>query len=611
MTAESSKSCHDVLDLAVERGLIMADQAETLRNQAAETGASASDLAIKQNLLTAADLDLLAPLAQPCEYLPGYEFLQLLGTGAAAAVYLARQTSLDRRVALKLLRGAGVENQSATARSELEAQLSARLRHPNIVAIYDYGVFQGRIYLAMELIEGETLLERIIREGQIDESTALYIVRQVAHGLAHAQEENIVHRDIKPSNLLLSRPLAGMNLPPHVPAVKVADFGLAFRSQGVEETRLTAAGATIGTPCYVAPEQLEDAAVDSRADIYALGASLFHMVGGKYPFYDSTPLQAIVVKLKGDETWLDALPDDVSPEMSQLIRRMTAHDPNDRIGSYGELIRQIDALLEGHVPTSTTFDVATTKEATAGTRKVAARPHVARKSLWRNRWRWLAAVGLCTIVAAALFLFSDSGPHAPAELNLQPNGWSRFMFDGFSVPIGGRSVGQWEPTYGAESARVLAGTEGSLELKLPQPESGPQQFYKLHFGVHPLEGAVTEIHIPSASSAQRQTDHLVIRLADGIASLGTREGQVGEYERLASCTPSKLPDAEGGASFHKVDAIRQPDGWIVRVNGQRLGAITLSQPDIDRVVLVVRDGTAHFESLQIDGLELADDASAP
>ena len=228
-------------------------------------------------------IELLHALSYPDQFIPGYEILDLIGSGAVGVVYRARQQRLDRIVALKTIDLRRFNGTGVAGRCQLEARVVAKLSHPNIVTAYDYGVHEGRVYLAMELLDGETLQDRIDREGPFEEHLAWAIARQIAAGLAHAAEHEIVHRDIKPANIILVKPSSGMEGPPGVPLAKITDFGLALQLDSLNLTRLTATGTLLGTIAYAAPEQLDGPDVDSRADIFALGATLYHMLTGKGP----------------------------------------------------------------------------------------------------------------------------------------------------------------------------------------------------------------------------------------------------------------------------------------------------------------------------------------
>ncbi len=181
-----------------------------------------------------------------------------------------RQKSLDRIVAIKTILVSQMHDQTSLARFEQEALAVARLRHPNIVAAFDFGRHQGRLYFVMELIEGVDVEKTIEQEGPLAEGVAWKLVRQAAAGLSHAAAAGIIHRDIKPANLLLVEPPSGFELPGGLKMVKITDFGLAFLSRDVDvKTRLTQQNTAIGSPHYLAPEQLEGESFDHRVDIYS------------------------------------------------------------------------------------------------------------------------------------------------------------------------------------------------------------------------------------------------------------------------------------------------------------------------------------------------------
>ena len=262
-------------------------------------------------------------------------------------MYRARQQRLDRIVALKTINLRRFNGSGIAGRCQLEARVVASLSHPNIVTAYDYGVHEGRVYLAMELLDGETLQDRIDREGPLEEHHAWAITRQIAAGLAHAAEHEIVHRDIKPANIILVKPNPGMEGPPGVPLAKITDFGLALQLNSLEMTRLTATGTLLGTLAYAAPEQLDEPNVDCRADIFSLGATLYHMLTGEGPYATATSvLSVIVAKQSGNEIWRRQLPNNLAPATIELLSAMTMHNRSERLGGYGLLIERIDAILE-------------------------------------------------------------------------------------------------------------------------------------------------------------------------------------------------------------------------------------------------------------------------
>ena len=257
----------------------------------------------------------------------------------------ARQKSLDRIVALKMILFSQMHDPTALSRFEREAVAVAKLRHPNIVAAYDLGRSQRCLYFAMELIEGTDVEQFVKTHGPLDEAAAWGLVRQATSGLSHAASAGIIHRDVKPANLLLVDPPAGFELPGGLKMVKITDFGLAFLMRDVETTtRLTSANATIGSPHYIAAEQLEGDAFDHRVDIYSLGATAYHMLTGEPPFNGGKLSQIIAGKLTADSLDVRAKIPDISPASAELLQRMTFRDPARRIASYSELLAQIDGL---------------------------------------------------------------------------------------------------------------------------------------------------------------------------------------------------------------------------------------------------------------------------
>ena len=184
-----------------------------------------------------------------------------------------------------------------------------------------------------------------LESGPLDTQTSLWILRQTALGW-RTQRHAIIHQDIKPGNLILTQAPAGFDLPKGVPLVKIADFGLTKLNAAEDTEAKTPSRTMVGTPMYIAPEQLTGKPVDHRADIYALGATLFQMLSGKPP-YDAEKLSDIfATKVKATPPQLDHLPDDVGPELVELILDLMQHDPDDRPADYDELVKRIDKLLK-------------------------------------------------------------------------------------------------------------------------------------------------------------------------------------------------------------------------------------------------------------------------
>ena len=223
-----------------------------------------------------------------------YEILSPLGAGGMGEVYKARDTRLGREVAVKVLPRMTEDSAEALARFEREAQAVAALSHPNILAIHDFGREGDHAYFVTELLEGESLRERLVASA-IPPRKSVEYVQQIARGLAAAHDRGIVHRDLKPDNVFLTRD--GL--------VKILDFGLARQAkEGAAESSdpqsLTASGTVVGTPGYMAPEQIRGKAVDHRADLFALGVILYEMLTGQRAFQRSNPVETMMSVLQDD-----------------------------------------------------------------------------------------------------------------------------------------------------------------------------------------------------------------------------------------------------------------------------------------------------------------------
>jgi serine/threonine protein kinase len=251
-----------------------------------------------------ADAPRPAPFVPPAagelaRHFPQLELQQLIGHGGMGAVYKARQPSLDRLVALKVLPPHAAGDTGFTERFTREARALARLNHSNIVAVYDFGVAGGMPYFVMEYVEGGNLRE-IERCGKLTPRDALGIVQQICDALQFAHDEGIVHRDIKPENILVDQK----------GRVKIADFGIAkIIGQAVPATALTGARDIVGTPTYMAPEQMESPqSVDHRADIFSLGVVFYELLTGELPIgkFDP-PSQKAQIDVRIDEVVLRAL----------------------------------------------------------------------------------------------------------------------------------------------------------------------------------------------------------------------------------------------------------------------------------------------------------------
>jgi serine/threonine-protein kinase len=261
--------------------------------------------------------------------LGNYEIESLLGRGGMGVVYKARQISLDRPVALKLLPPTLSSDNSFVKRFQREARAVAKLTHPNIIHIYDVGREKGLHYFSMEYLEGRTLDEILREKGKLDVDEAVRIISQAAHGIEHAHEHRILHRDIKPSNIILDT--RGN--------IKVMDFGLA-RMAG-DRSKLTQSGTLMGTLDYMSPEQCRGEELDEQTDIYSLGVVLYEMLTGRPPF-DAPNEAALIHKITNEEPAAARnVNPDVPAELNAVLERSMCKYRRNRYASISELLEDI------------------------------------------------------------------------------------------------------------------------------------------------------------------------------------------------------------------------------------------------------------------------------
>lgn len=287
------------------------------------------------------DGTLVTPSSLPAALVnhPRYRVRRLLGRGGMGEVYLAEHLLMQRPVALKIIRGEHAANLAAVERFEREAKAAARLKHPNIVAALDAERIGNQLMLAMEFVDGVALDEYVARSGPLTLHQTVDILRQTALGLAHAHHQGMIHRDIKPHNLMLTT----------TGEVKIVDFGLArWHAQSPEALASgaqTAGGMILGTPDFMAPEQIRDPrSADIRSDIYSLGCTAYFLLTGKPPFVAESIIERLSAHLHAEPTPITSQRPDVSPGLAAILRRMLAKQPADRFQAPQELIAALDML---------------------------------------------------------------------------------------------------------------------------------------------------------------------------------------------------------------------------------------------------------------------------
>ena len=269
-----------------------------------------------------------------------YHILKRIGEGGMGRVYLGEHVKMNRQCAIKVMSPALVNDAESAARFAREASNAARIIHPNVAAVFDYGESDGLIYLVMEFVDGEPLSRLLAREAPLGLDRAIELTRQIAEGLGAAHELGIVHRDLKPDNILIMRTRAGREI------AKVVDFGIAKAIREGADEGLTRTGQVIGTPEFMSPEQLLGDPVDARADLYALGCIFHMMLTAAPPFNAQTREQMIKKRLSEDAPHVHALDPGIPESVAGIVARLLARSPKDRYASAAELR---DALSGTHL----------------------------------------------------------------------------------------------------------------------------------------------------------------------------------------------------------------------------------------------------------------------
>jgi serine/threonine protein kinase len=275
--------------------------------------------------------------------LDGYEVLGLLGAGGMGEVYRAHDSGLKRDVAIKILPSFVSQDRDRLWRFEQEAQAAAALNHPNILAVYRFGVFEGAPYMVSELLEGDTLRQQS-QHGPIPLRKAIDYGVQIARGLAAAHDKGIVHRDLKPENLFVTKD----------GRIKILDFGVAKLIQtkpnpidgGASQTQETEPGIVMGTVGYMSPEQVRGKAVDHRADIFAFGAVLYEMLASRRAFQRLTSVETMTAILNEDPPSISQIARNTPPGLQRVVNRCLEKSPEQRFQSASDLAFALEALSE-------------------------------------------------------------------------------------------------------------------------------------------------------------------------------------------------------------------------------------------------------------------------
>jgi len=375
------------------------------------------------------------------ESIAHYRIIKKLGAGGMGEVYLALDTKLDRKVAIKVLQPDSLADENLKKRLLREAQAVAKLDHPNICAVYDVNEADSFTFIVMQYIEGETLAEKMERQP-LEVSTALAIAEQAAEGLAEAHTHGIVHRDLKPQNMMITT--RGH--------LKILDFGLAKQitsSDSVDfeaptATLLSSPGHVVGTMPYMSPEQLQGESLDARSDIFSLGVTFYEMLAGKHPFQDKSAAVTLSRIMLADPIPTEQFQAQVSPELQALLNKMLCKDKAARYQSAQDLLtdlRQLPAKLSAN---DAQADAPRTKEVSAitSTEKVAG---LILSKARRHKWAVLASgLALILLVVAISRLVSTEHldslailpfSYASSDPQLMANPDREYLSDGLTESI--------------------------------------------------------------------------------------------------------------------------------------------------------------------------------
>ena len=612
----------EFLTVAEELAVLSAPTVALLRAESNSQGIPPIQLALQKALVTPTQIDIIEVLCRPLEIVPGYEITNVIGQGGMGVVFRAKQISLNRDVAIKLVPLHQLAGDVAVKRFEVEAQVLAKLQHPNIVAAYDFGKHEGRLYFVMELVEGLDADHHIRRHGVFDETTAWQIVRQAAAGLAAAQHSNVVHRDVKPANILLVRPPAGYPLPAGVPLAKLGDFGLAWLTTAADErTRLTSTNVTLGSPHYMAPEQLSGDTVDYRSDIYSLGATAFHLLSGLPPMAGVDITKLMAMKLQGKTESLRVTRPDITPTSADLVDELMAHEPRKRPQDYGLLIERIDELIgqqglsasrrllmstQLSAPQSNTASMPPDPQAVTRptpcdishdqTLEMPADPPKSQ----RTRILAIAAILLvCLAVAAGAFL-KFNGPGAPDLVpseNVVSLAYQGMAFNDWKRLAGSR----WANGTNDDQENVLQG-DGVLIRRFPElatAANGNLQHFRLELFVELHEAKMTEVHVDFPAKNGGDDRRVVLRITPQGSQVGNKRGDLQGWVPRSGVVPLRKTRYDK----HAVRIERHTSGWYAFVDNDPVGFDFSHHEQLNHEFrLIAEDGEAWFSDFVITEL---------
>jgi len=443
----------------------------------------------------------------------GYEILEKIGQGGMGTVFKARQKSLNRIVALKILPLSVARNALYIERFQREARASAKFNHPNIVQGIDVArdPVSGLWYFAMEYVDGPSLKQVLAEQKVLPEERALKLVRELARALECIAAHGMVHRDIKPDNILLTR---------HGES-KLADLGLA--KQAHDDASVTQSGTTVGTPHYMAPEQIRGQAheIDIRTDIYALGGTFFHLVTGRLPYSGESSAVIMSKHLTEPPPQARAANPRVSEGCSRLIEWMMQKDKEQRIQSPAELLKQIDKVLRQEPVRNPKLEIRNPKE---------------KDNLQTTKHRWISSFGfwICALLALATGMFFVLNAKKPPETTRNNNLAAHTVGRAVSPPLPSQT-GKPAPLVATPLPSQAGQPAPLVATPAPPPKAqGPRELFR---DIQELERAHPEAYdeilaqyrrVTQAAKKAEHDPHLDELLNDAIAAVVARRAAAAE-----------------------------------------------------------------------------------
>ncbi|MFO0943740.1 MAG: serine/threonine-protein kinase [Pirellulales bacterium] len=594
---------HEIIEFAFQKKLVSADQRDAISLFALGSDPTSFWEQIAQaGLVDRKKLAAIRFLAENEQSIPGYVLTGFIGSGGMGSVFEAKHLKLDRPVAIKTLRADGQISAKAIQRFYQEARTLARLQHSNIVTVYDFGEVQGYLYLTMELIQGTDLDNVVTRQGAQNETRVWNWMKQAALGLVHANEKGIVHRDLKPANLLLGRSSSTTEND----LLKIVDFGLALAEQAEVSDRLTETGTIVGSPRYMAPEQLTGGEVGHACDVYGLGATAFHLLTGRPPYAEKSMSEIIAQKLTAPAPIASDCCPNVTSVSCKLVAKLMSLDPRQRPQGTA-LVSEIEnvlKLLETDNPDNVeTVEVRLSKSTQSETVTVTEPGHPRDKALLKKTLLGLsvvAAIVCAGFLSRDFFLRRDVTSVPMVEV-----GSEQPLFNGTSLSGWNRRSGNWiaEP-----NEFVIEGTNGVLGRPInidSSDGSKKHEFFRFTVVVHRQDAAQVELHFGISAKAQREPRNVIRISAEGI-ELGTADS-----DQEAAFIPNKtMKTVIDFDSPFAVQLERQPGGWFISINEYPLTAIPLATgAEISEIRFAARRGKSWFSDVSLVRLAVKDSSA--